>query len=324
MQFDTRVGIDIDEAAFWLKKGEVVGIPTETVYGLAANGLNADAVAKIYSIKNRPSFNPLILHVADITRLQELVIIDDLVHELIQTFMPGPITLVLPRKPLVPDITTAGLNTVGIRIPNHSLTGELLKSLNFPLAAPSANPSGYVSPTNAEHVAENLAGKIPYVLDGGACVVGLESTIIGFENRQLVCYRHGGLSLKEVEEMTGKTIPMHVQEDVLHSPGQMKSHYATNTPLYIIENDGDAHHWKNKNVGCIVFDQYVDDIPIENQWLLAPDGQLATAAKNLFLAMREMDARSFDVLLAKQVEMRGIGFAINDRLIRAQHHLKNH
>lgn len=323
MQFDTKVGTDIDEAAFWLKKGEVVGIPTETVYGLAANGLHADAVAKIYDIKNRPSFNPLILHVANENALQDLVVNNKIAQVFMHAFMPGPLTLVLPRKAIVPDITTAGLDTVGVRIPNHELTQSLLQKLDFPLAAPSANPSGYVSPTKAEHVAENLSGKIPYVLDGGACIVGLESTIIGFENGQPVCYRHGGLAIEVLEKLIDQQIPLRIQADVLHSPGQMKSHYATNTPLFIIENEEDIKQWKGKHIGCIVYDQFMSEIPHENQMLLSPDSDLHTAAKNLFQAMREMDARGFEMILAQKVQNTGIGYAINDRLQRAQHHLKN-
>ncbi|MCU0337674.1 MAG: L-threonylcarbamoyladenylate synthase [Sediminibacterium sp.] len=323
MHFQTKVGTDIDEAVFWLKKGEVVGIPTETVYGLAANGLSADAVAKIYSIKNRPSFNPLILHVADENRLHDLIMQNEMAKTLIHSCMPGPLTLVLPRKSIVPDIVTAGLNTVGVRMPNHETTRTLLKKLDFPLAAPSANPSGYVSPTMAEHVAENLAGKIPYVLDGGTCTIGIESTIIGFENGQPVCYRHGGLAIEVLEKLIDQQIPLHIQADVLHSPGQMKSHYATNTPLFIIQNKEDIKQWKGKHIGCIVYDQFMSEIPHENQMLLSPDSDLHTAAKNLFQAMREMDARGFEIILAQKVQNTGIGYAINDRLQRAQHHLKN-
>lgn len=323
MHFHTKVGTDIDEAVFWLKKGEVVGIPTETVYGLAANGLSADAVAKIYSIKNRPSFNPLILHVADENRLHDLIMQNEMAKTLIHSCMPGPLTLVLPRKSIVPDIVTAGLDTVGVRMPNHETTRTLLKKLDFPLAAPSANPSGYVSPTMAEHVAENLAGKIPYVLDGGTCTIGIESTIIGFENGQPVCYRHGGLAIEVLEKLIHQSIHEHIQHDVMHSPGQMKSHYATTTPLFIIQNVNDIKQWDGMHIGCLVFNQFLAEVPEENQWMLASDGDLHTAAKHLFQAMREMDARGYDVILALGVENIGIGYAINDRLHRAQHHLKN-
>ena len=193
--YHTTIGKDLDQAKMLLERGELVAIPTETVYGLAANGLSVAAIARIYEAKNRPQFNPLILHVANLEQAQRLVTeLPDACKRLMQAFSPGPITYLLPKSSLVPDMVTAGSARVAIRIPAHPMALELLTMLDFPLAAPSANPSGYVSPVSALHVFEGLQGKIPYILDGGNCTVGLESTIVGFEEGKVVIHRLGGIS----------------------------------------------------------------------------------------------------------------------------------
>ncbi|MES2733756.1 MAG: L-threonylcarbamoyladenylate synthase, partial [Bacteroidota bacterium] len=185
-----RIGTNISHAIDLLQQGEVVAIPTETVYGLAGNALNTKAVARIFSVKNRPTFDPLIIHTNSLEKVLQFV--DEMPAQaktLAQACWPGPLTLLLPRKDSIPDLVTSGLDTVAVRIPNHSLTLSLLEALEFPLAAPSANPFGYISPTTAEHVYNQLGKKIPYILDGGPCLVGIESTIVGFEDGEPTIYR---------------------------------------------------------------------------------------------------------------------------------------
>lgn len=202
---NTTIGKDITTAKNLLNQGELVAIPTETVYGLAANALNEDAVLKIFKAKNRPQFNPLIIHLPfwkDV--VQYVNYIPQAAKLLAMHFSPGPITFLLPRKNNIPDMVTAGSDKVAIRIPAHPLTMQLLKQLNYPLAAPSANPFGYVSPTNAMHVYDGLNGKINYILDGGECTVGLESTIVDFDKENVIIRRNGGISKEEIETVLGK------------------------------------------------------------------------------------------------------------------------
>src|SRR6478752_7357737 len=222
-----EIGTDILKAKALLEKGELVAIPTETVYGLAGNALNTSAVAKIFTAKDRPQFDPLIVHVPDLEHAKNYVEeIPDQAIALTRKFWPGPLTLLLQRKPIIPDLVTSGLPTVGIRCPDHVLTRELLKSLSFPLSAPSANPFGYISPTRPEHVNEQLGNKISYILDGGVCTVGIESTIVGFENDHAVILRMGGLSVEAIESVVGKvSVQIHSSSNP-KAPGQLKNHYA--------------------------------------------------------------------------------------------------
>src|SRR5688572_28570624 len=199
------IGKDINKAKSLLENGELVAIPTETVYGLAGNALRSSSVTKIFDVKNRPQFDPLIVHVPDMEHAERYATqIPKQAKVLASHFWPGPLTLLLKRKSTIPDLVTSGLDTVGIRCPNHPLTRELLTSLPFPLAAPSANPFGYVSPTRPEHVQDQLGDKIPYILDGGVCPVGIESTIVGFENDIPIVHRLGGLTLEKIESIVGK------------------------------------------------------------------------------------------------------------------------
>ncbi len=321
----TNIGQDIQQAVDLLEEGELVAIPTETVYGLAANALNVDAVLEIYKVKNRPQFNPLILHVASMNEIGKYVdSIPKIAENLILKFMPGPLTLLLPKDRKVPDLVTAGSKRVAIRVPKHPLTSVLLQQLDFPLAAPSANTSGYVSPTTAKHVQQNLDGKIPYILDGGDCGVGVESTIVGFNERnELVLYRLGGLSIEEIEYAAGKKLISQLSHLQPETPGQMLSHYATNTPLYFGEKMHEliAKH-KAKNCVLITFDKLYGELPMQNQLQLSPSGDLQEAAKNLFGILREADGMKADVILAEVMPAKGLGLAINDRLSRAQHVMK--
>jgi L-threonylcarbamoyladenylate synthase len=311
------IGKDIDEAIRLLSEGEVVGIPTETVYGLAGNALNPDAVTKIFEVKNRPSFDPLIIHTNSIERFKDYISeINDRVYALAQKFMPGPLTLLLPRKDIIPDLVTSGLENVAIRIPQHPLTLELLGRLNFPLAAPSANPFGYISPTNARHVNNQLGNKIKYILDGGDCEVGIESTIVGFVDDEAVVYRKGGLSIEEIESVVGKVNVIEHSSSNPLAPGMLKSHYAPKKQLILIENYKTIDT-KGKKIGYLGFQYYNPEFPEKNQLLLSPNGDFREAAKHLFAYMRQLDAMDVDVIYTELLPEIDLGRAINDRIRRA-------
>jgi len=316
--FNTVIGKDISAAKRFLEEGETIGIPTETVYGLAANALNEDAVLKIFSVKNRPHFDPLIVHTYSKDTIKDYVEeIPALAEKLIDAFMPGPVTVLLKKKNIIPDLVTSGLDNVAIRIPNHPLTIELLKQLSFPLAAPSANPFGYISPTTSHHVFDQLQGRIPYILDGGSTEVGVESTIIGFEEGEAIVYRLGGLAIEEIERVIGEVKINLNESSNPKSPGMLKSHYAPNKNLTIRGFDDLMTEKQRGNIGVIAFDEYVDVIELKNQILLSPKGDLNEAAKNLFAAMRKLDASDVEKIIAVKFPEVGLGRAINDRLRRA-------
>nr|WP_310590383.1 L-threonylcarbamoyladenylate synthase [Dyadobacter sp. NIV53] len=224
---------DVQLAKQFLLKGQLVAIPTETVYGLAGNALDEKSVLSIFEVKNRPSFDPLIIHTDSLDKLKNYV--TDLpasARNLAIAFWPGPLTLLLPKKSIIPDLVTSGLDHVAVRIPNHPLTLELLRQLEFPLAAPSANPFGYISPTKSEHVNAQLGEKIPYILDGGECGVGIESTIVGFVNDIPTVYRLGGLAIDEIENIVGKVNVLPHSSSNPQAPGMLKSHYAPRKPFF--------------------------------------------------------------------------------------------
>ncbi len=313
-----QLGTDIKEAKIRLQKGEVVAIPTETVYGLAANALDEKAVSSVFSIKNRPSFDPLIVHLANHSSLENFCqdIPKDFYH-LYDVFCPGPLTFILPKKNVVPDLVTAGSPTVGIRFPRHPLTQQLLESLDFPLAAPSANPFGYVSPTNARHVEQQLGERINYILDGGDCEVGLESTIIDLSAGEPVILRLGGLSLEEIQAVTGKRYAVQTSSSNPKAPGMLSSHYAPGKKVVFDNMEENFRIFKGRRLGSITFQKNVSGIPLANQWVLSPNGDLKEAARNLFKCLRETDETDVEVILAERFPEEGLGRAINDRLMRA-------
>jgi L-threonylcarbamoyladenylate synthase len=312
------IGSDLEQAVAFLKAGQLVGIPTETVYGLAGNALNEIAVAEIFAVKKRPNFDPLIVHLAKREQISDYVLdFPAAAQKLALHFMPGPLTLLLPKQSIIPDLVTAGSDLVAIRIPAHPMALALLEKLPFPLAAPSANPFGYISPTSAQHVVQQLGHSIPYVLDGGPCEVGVESTIIGFEGGQATIYRKGGLPIEAIEALVG---PLQVREHSSsnpQAPGMLKSHYAPHTPFLL----GDlevliAAHAQSK-IGVISFQRSFASIPVEHQIALSPSGNFSEAARHLFAAMRKLDTMSLDIILAELFPEKDLGRAINDRLRRA-------
>ena len=311
-----EIGKDMAKAKALLEQGKLVAIPTETVYGLAGNALRADAVTGIFAAKNRPFFDPLIVHVPEIEMARRYVReIPPIALVLMKAFWPGPLTVLLDRREIIPDLVTAGLDRVGIRCPNHPLTHTLLQSLSFPLAAPSANPFGYVSPTTPAHVEEQLGDKIDYILDGGECKVGIESTIVGFENEVPVIYRTGGLSMEKIEMVIG-TVEVRTQSvSNPQAPGQLQSHYAPRKRVFV--GDIEKLIQEHDRVGILSFQKKFSSHKIEHQLILSPSGDVNEAAQKLFSALRELDKSNADVILTEEVPNEGLGRAINDRLKRA-------
>lgn len=314
----TSTGTDIVYARQLLKQGHVVAIPTETVYGLAGNAFDNQAVTSIFAIKNRPAFDPLIVHSDSIEKIQTFVrAFPEPARQLARQFWPGPLTLILPRTERVSDLVTAGLENVGVRIPNHPLTLQLLATLDFPLAAPSANPFGYISPTKAAHVVQQLGDQVTYVLDGGDCTVGIESTIVGFTGKQAIVYRLGGISVEAIEQLIGKVqITPHSSSNP-QAPGMLKSHYAPRKPLYTEDLPALLNQYSAHKIGILAFEQPQPLIPSENQVILSAKGDVAEAAQRLFAGMRHLDALPVAVIFAELLPEQGLGRAINDRIRRA-------
>lgn len=314
----SQIGENLLKAATLLESNELVAIPTETVYGLAANALSDEAVIKIFEAKNRPTFNPLIVHVVDVAAIQKYAELDPISLQLAEAFMPGPFTLLLPKKPIISDIVTAGSSKVAIRVPNQMMTTKLLMLLTFPLAAPSANPSGYVSPTSAQHVLNGLKDKVSYILDGGQSEVGLESTIAEVNGNEIILHRTGAVTAEQMEKLTGLKV---VSPDTSNHPttaGQMKSHYATKTPLYRGDIAKLIQQYQDKNIAVISFHKLYEGLKTGHQYVLSPKADLNEAAKHLFEVMRCIDEFHFDVVITELFPDRGLGRAINDRLGRAQ------
>lgn len=313
-----EIGKDIFKAKEILETGGVVAIPTETVYGLAGNALNPEAVLKIFKVKERPSFDPLIVHTNSLEKINDFVLgIPDKAHQLIESFWPGPLTLLLEKKNIIPDLVTSGLDRVAVRIPSHPLTLRLLEQLNFPLAAPSANPFGYISPTTAAHVNDQLGDKIDYILDGGACSVGIESTILGFEDQKPVIYRLGGISIEQIENIIGRVTARSHSTSNPSAPGMLKSHYAPKKPIHIGNIDSLIQQYKGEIFAILSFNKIFAGVDEKYQLTLSDMGDLEEAATNFFSALRTLDNMAVDFIITDFVPDMGLGKAINDRLRRA-------
>lgn len=307
-------GTDVAKAASLLSAGKLVAIPTETVYGLAANALDSEAVAKIYEVKNRPQFNPLILHCASIYEAKKYVTNWPAEAQTIaEAFWPGSISVLLPKSDLVPDLITAGSSHVVVRVPNHPLTLELLAQLDFPLAAPSANISNTVSPTSAAHVETTIGNKIGYVLDGGDCTIGVESTIVSTEKGNVTILREGGVTREDL--LAVGIAAMENTSSKIQSPGQLQKHYATTKPLLLVESiDLWIRENPKKSAIALLYEQKNIESP---SILLSQDYNLSEIANSLFGAMREADKTDSDVIITEFIKKEGIGRAIADRLARA-------
>ncbi|WP_350286240.1 L-threonylcarbamoyladenylate synthase [uncultured Croceitalea sp.] len=315
-----RITKDIAAAKELLDNGRLVAIPTETVYGLAANGTNILAIKKIFEAKGRPSNNPLILHFSGLDALSPYVTtISTDAKLLAEAFWPGPLTLLLPKSNKVPDSITAGLTRVAVRIPQHPLTQELLGILDYPLAAPSANPSGYISPTRPSHVQKQLGDKIPLILDGGPCTKGLESTILGWDdNGTPTIYRKGVITAEAIEKVLHQ-LPHNHQSKTLEAPGMLSSHYAPRTKTVLADAiDQTIAQYKKLKIGIIRFHSTIKGDPKANvEIVLSDKGSLEEVAKNLYAAMHELDGQELDLIVIEKAPETGIGKAINDRLQRS-------
>lgn len=313
------IGNNISYAIELLNSNKLVAIPTETVYGLATNAFNENAVLNIYKTKNRPQFNPLIIHSNGIERFENWgLTIPAEVKLLAHHFWPGPITFIIPANNIIPEIVTAGTGAVAIRVPNHPVTLELLSKLDFPLAAPSANPSGFISPTSAKHVEQQLGNKIDYILDGGNCQVGVESTIISFLENEPKILRFGGLAIETIEAVLNKKIATNSSNDKIVAPGMLTKHYSPVHPLKIVESLSESIQLFDENrVGVISFFESFSELPTAHQFVLSKNKDLNEAASNLFAAMRNVDELDIDIILAEKFPNIGLGYAINDRLKRA-------
>jgi len=313
------ISTDTDKAKQALENDAIIAIPTETVYGLAGNAFKDSVIKKIFALKNRPLFNPLIIHIKSAAYLPQIARdIPATALQLAATFWPGPLTLVLKKQPHVPDLVTAGKESVAIRVPDHRLTLELLNKLSFPLAAPSANPFGSISPTSAVHVQEYFNQEQLFILDGGICEKGIESTIIGFEGEQPVLYRHGSIAAEDIEAVAGKLTIITSNDSSPEAPGMLTRHYAPKTTTILTEHIAQAiRSFPGKKIALLLFKDRIADDHIIDQEVLSGAGNLQEAAKNLYAAMHRLDQCNADIIIAEKLPDEGLGKTINDRLKRA-------
>jgi L-threonylcarbamoyladenylate synthase len=300
---------DIEAAAQALREGKLVAFPTETVYGLGADATNGEAVARVYAAKGRPSFNPLIAHVPDAQAAFALGLFSPEAKALAGAFWPGPLSLVVPRAPGCPVslLASSGLDSIAIRVPAHPVALDLLKATSRPVVAPSANPSGKISPTTADHVRRHLKDKVTMVLDGGRCKVGVESSVVSFLADGPKLLRHGGVPRAEIERVLGHPIAVESHSDRPHAPGQLVSHYAPQAELRL-----NADH-PREGEAYLGFGR----LHAHGPWTLSATGDLVEAAASLFRLLHEIDATGVARIAVAPIPHQGLGEAINDRLLRA-------
>jgi L-threonylcarbamoyladenylate synthase len=313
---------NIKKAAGIIKSGGIVAFPTETVYGLGADVFNPIAVGKIFEAKKRPFFDPLIVHIASLSGIEEIAEeFGSMEKKLAEKFWPGPLTFVLPKRGIVPDIVTSGLSTVAVRMPANEVALSLINEVRAPIAAPSANLFGHISPTKAEHVLYQLGENIDMILDGGRCGIGVESTIIKIENGQPFLLRHGGVPLEEIEKITGNVKQSISSVDSagtgkVESPGQLPYHYSPVTPLVLVKDTGSVKIEKIK-AGLLAFKRPEIDMPFKKIEILSETGNMKEAAANLFSCLNNLDSAGLDIIYAEIVPTTGLGMAIMDRLTKA-------
>ena len=319
----------VAEAVALLENGGLVALPTETVYGLAADAFDAEAVAKVFEVKERPSFDPLIVHIGHKRDLDIVAKVpeelDEIVDELVSTYWPGPLTLVLPKKEYVPELVTSGLETVAVRMSAHEVMRAVAKEI--PVAAPSANRFGRISPTSADAVVEELGGKIPMVIDGGACRDGLESTIVAPEMSEkgpvLRLLRPGPISREDLRKIAKVIKPKKTKADHIEAPGQLESHYEPTTPLVVIDKPSEFVPEEGVKYGLLSYRGEGNSSLMEaTGWahveIMSPGkGKLAEGAVRLFYCLRKLDSAGVDVIVSESVSETGIGVAMMDRLRRA-------
>lgn len=317
----TEVSTDRNAAVELLRKGEIVALPTETVYGLAADALNPIAVAKIFEAKGRPHFDPLIVHLPDQNWLEKVVEPPaqdrQLVLQLGEKFWPGPLTMVLPKREIIPEIVTAGLDTVAIRISAHPVFSEIARAFGKPLAAPSANRFGRISPTIAKHVLDELDGHIPLIIDGGPTTHGIESTIVAVRDGKIDILRRGPITAKQLSAFG--EVGIATEREKISAPGQLPSHYAPKTPLRIVDDLKAFTPLPNRRCALLAWNPIKNDQRFAAIRQLSDQQDLREAAANLFRYLRELDELDVDLIVAERVPGQGLGAAILDRLQRASH-----
>ena len=305
-----------DRAVELLAAGEPVALPTETVYGLAADATRPDAVLKIFEAKERPFFDPLIVHLPDISWLDRITRDrSPLVQKLVEAFWPGPLTLVLPRREIIPDVVTSGLETVAVRMSAHPVFQEICARFGKPLAAPSANRFGRISPTTAEHVMAELGGRIPLIVDGGATEIGVESTIVAVDGGRIKILRSGPVTVEQLTEF-GEVV-YEKRSDTPSAPGQLQSHYAPRTPMQLFKHAHEFVPIGNRRFGLLAWGHSLTVHPFAAVETLSPTQNLREAATRLFAAMRRLDEAGLDLIVAEEVPETGLGIAIMDRLRKA-------
>jgi len=304
----------VDRAIELLISGGIVALPTETVYGLGADATNEQAVAKIFEAKNRPAFDPLIVHVPNIDAVKEIAELDPRAESLLLAFSPGPLTVVLKKKSIIPDLVTSGHSTVAVRIPAHPVMLDILNRSQLYIAAPSANPFGYTSPTMAEHVADQLGDKVDGIVDGGPCQVGVESTIIDLSTEQPRVLRLGGMALEQLELVLAGTVPVQTSSSMPNAPGMLSAHYNPGTKVVLCESIDQIPAELASKTAVLGF----GDMPKihSNQYNLSPTGDYNEAARNLFKMLRTL-GKSYACIYALKLPEISLGRAVNDRLKRA-------
>ena len=318
MKIHSATSKNIKKAASIIRAGGLVAFPTETVYGLGADAFNPYAVARIFAVKKRPFFDPLIVHIGDFSLMKQLCgDIPSLAERLMRKFWPGPLTFILPKQKTVPGIVTAGLPTIAVRMPSHPVALAFLKKVNIPIAAPSANPFGSLSPTEAVHVTKHLGEAVDIVLDGGRCPVGVESTIIDLTAKKPVILRHGALPLEEIEQFAGK-MNIHRGKSKPVCPGSFRYHYAPRTKLKLLSCSSDLGSDLSRKRGLLAFKAPKNRLSFfQKIEVLSPAGDLHEAAANLFSCLHKLDEEGLDVIYAEPVPEAGLGRAIMDRLRKA-------
>jgi len=318
----TVISTDRAAAVELLRKGEIVALPTETVYGLAADALNPIAVTKIFEAKERPRFDPLIVHLPSRDWLEKIADLPEhnqqLISKLADKFWPGPFTIVLPKHEIVPEIVTSGLDTVAVRISTHPAFADIVCELDHPLAAPSANRFGRLSPTTAQHVLDELDGRIPLIVDAGETEHGLESTIVSVRGNSINILRRGPITAEQLSEFAKVNIVASPVRKI-SAPGQFSSHYAPKTPLRLIRDAKSFSTEKNQRVGLLAWHPVESENKFSGVRRLSDRKDLREAAANLFRYLRELDVLGLDLIVAERVPFQGLGAAILDRLERASH-----
>jgi L-threonylcarbamoyladenylate synthase len=305
----TEIGTDIEKAAWYLRKNFLIAIPTETVYGLAGNALSEQAILEIFKVKKRPSFEPINIQVDSIKKIYNYIdSFPEPLLNLANQLLPGPLTLILTGNQTLPSLLSAGLSTIGVRIPDHKMAVDLLALLNFPLAVPSANVYGYFSPTSAELVYEQLDGMIPYILDGGECRFGMESTVLGYENGELIIYRQGAILLDQIKKLLPNIT---INQDSMNL--KLKQ-YFTKTVFKIGDPITHLSDYDSEEIGILSFNKLYNQIPIVHQRRLSEGGNLDEAVKKLFKFLIELDNLNLKIIIAERVPNEGLGLMINDKL----------